>query len=234
MPYIHMSKDFCLIMKIRQSETKEVMRSQLNLNPYNPKKHSDRQVDGQRKNIKAFGYLGGIVWNERTGNLIDGHRRLKALDQINKYDGTNDYLVKVEAVSFDEKQEKEQMTYMALGSTRPDYQMISEYLPDIDINLAGIEPYDLAQIESFLPQEPVTVETFDDLITPEVTMERRAEAKEQRQASLERSVAQQRDMEAYITISFANADEKQMFCDIAGLRYSDKYISGTDILDMIQ
>ena len=221
-------------MKIKQSETKEVMRSQLSLNPYNPKKHSDKQVDGQRKNIKAFGYLGGIVWNQRTGNLIDGHRRVKALDQLNKYDGTNDYPVKVEVVDFDEKQEKEQMTYMALGSTRPDYQMIADYLPDIDPNLAGIEPYDLAQIESFLPQEPVVVETMDDLITPEVTMERRAVAKEQRQENKQQAMSEQRDMEAYITISFANDEEKKLFCDITGMRYGDKFIAGKDILEMIQ
>ena len=210
------------------------MRSQLSLNPYNPKMHSDKQVDGQRKNIKAFGYLGGIVWNQRTGNLIDGHRRVKALDLLNKYDGTNDYPVKVEVVDFDEKQEKEQMTYMALGSTRPDYQMIADYLPDIDPNLAGIEPYDLAQIESFLPQEPVVVETMDDLITPEVTMERRAVAKEQRQENKQQAMSEQRDIEAYITISFANDEEKKLFCDITGMRYGDKFIAGKDILEMIQ
>ena len=222
-------------MKIKQSETKEVMRSQLSLNPYNPKVHSDKQVDGQRKNIKAFGYLGGIVWNQRTGNLIDGHRRVKALDLLNKYNGANDYPVKVEVVDFDEKSEKEQMTYMALGSTRPDYQMIADYLPDIDVNLAGIEPYDLAQIESFLPQEPVVVETMDDLIaTPEVTQERRAVAREQRKEYREQTMEEQRDIEAYITISFKDAEEKRMFCDITGIRESDKFISGSEIIEMIQ
>ena len=221
-------------MKIKQSETREVMRSQLHAQPYNPKKHTDKQVDGQKKNIRNFGYLGGIVWNERTGNLIDGHRRLKALDQLNKYDGSNDYPVKVEVVDFDEKQEKEQMTYMALGSTRPDYEMIADYLPDIDPDLAGIEPYDLAQIESFMPQEPVTVETVDDLITPEVTMERRAVAKEQRRENYERAVQEQKDIEAYITISFADAEEKRMFCDITGIRESDKFIAGSEIINMIQ
>lgn len=221
--------------KVKTSETKEVMRSQLSLNPYNPKKHSDKQVDGQRKNIKAFGYLGGIVWNQRTGNLIDGHRRVKALDLLNKYDGTNDYPVKVEVVDFDEKAEKEQMTYMALGSTRPDYQMIADYLPDIDVNLAGIEPYDLAQIESFLPQEPVVVEAMDDLIvTPEVTQERRVVAKEQRKEYREQTMEEQRDIDAYITISFASMDEKRMFCDITGIRESDKFISGSEIIGMIQ
>lgn len=211
------------------------MRSQLHAHPYNPKKHTDRQVDGQRKNIRNFGYLGGIVWNERTGNLIDGHRRLKALDQLNKYDGTNDYPVKVEVVNFDEKQEKEQMTYMALGSTRPDYEMIAEYLPDIDYTLAGIEPYDLAQIESFLPQQPVNVETIDDFIVPKQTYEEKKQAvKEAKKEVLQRAVENWQNVQAYITISFADAEEKRMFCDIAGLKETDMFIAGRDILNMIQ
>ena len=192
-------------------------------------------MDGQKKNIRTFGYLGGIVWNERTGNLIDGHRRLKALDQLNKYDGSNDYPVKVEVVDFDEKQEKEQMTYMALGSTRPDYEMIAEYLPDIDYQLAGIEPYDLAQIESFLPQEPVIVETIDDFIEPEPTHEEKTAAvKEAKKEAQQRAVENWQNVQAYITISFADANEKRLFCDIAGVRENEMFIAGKDILDMIQ
>ena len=212
------------------------MRSQLHAQPYNPKRHSDKQVDGQKKNIRAFGYLGGIVWNQRTGNLIDGHRRLKALDQINKYDGTNDYPVKVEVVDFDEKAEKEQMTYMALGSTRPDYQMIAEYLPDIDYQLAGIEPYDLAMIESFLPQEPVTVETIDDFIQEDEPTyeEKKTAVKEAKKEAMERAAENWQNIQAYITISFADAEEKRMFCDITGLSETDKFIAGADILEMIQ
>ncbi len=123
---------------------------------------------------------------------------------------------------------------MALGSTRPDYQMIADYLPEIDTTLAGIEPYDLAQIESFLPQEPVVVEAVDDLVTPEVTQERRAVAKEQRRVNNERAVREQKDIEAYITISFNDAEEKRMFCDIVGIRESDKFVLGSEILEMIQ
>lgn len=223
-------------MNIKQSETKEVMRSLLHAQPYNPKKHTDKQVDGQRKNIKNFGYLGGIVWNQRTGNLIDGHRRLKALDQINKYDGTNDYPVKVEVVDFDEKQEKEQMTYMALGSTRPDYEMIAEYLPDIDYTLAGIESYDLAQIQSFMPQEPVAVQTFDDFIqddepSPE---EKKKAVKEAKKEAQQRAVENWQNVQAYVTISFKDADEKRMFCDITGLKENEMFIPGSEILEMIQ
>ena len=211
------------------------MRSQLHAQPYNPKKHTDKQVDGQRKNIRNFGYLGGIVWNERTGNLIDGHRRLKAIDQLHRYDGTNDYPVKVEVVDFDEKQEKEQMTYMALGSTRPDYEMIAQYLPDIDYQLAGIEPYDLAQIESFLPQLPTEIETIDDFIESEPTHEeKKAAVKEAKKEALQKAAENWQNVQAYITISFTDAEEKQLFCDIAGLKETDMFISGKDILDMIQ
>ena len=75
---------------------------------------------------------------------------------------------------------------------------------------------------------------MDDLITPEVTQERRAVAKEQRRENNERAVQEQRDIEAYITISFKDAEEKRMFCDIAGIRESDKFVLGSEILEMIQ
>ena len=211
------------------------MRSQLHAQPYNPKRHTDKQVDGQKKNIRTFGYLGGIVWNERTGNLIDGHRRLKALDQLNKYDGSNDYPVKVEVVDFDEKEEKEQMTYMAIGTTRPDYELIARYLPDIDYQLAGIEPYDLMQIESFLPQQPVEIETLDDFIEPEPTHEeKKAAVKKAKKEAQQRAVENWQNVQAYVTISFADAEEKRMFCDITGLDENEMFIAGKDVLEMIQ
>ena len=119
---------------IKQSETVEIQRSQINLNPYNPKRHSDKKVSEQKKNLQRVGFLGGIVWNRISGNLIDGHRRIKAMDAHYQYDGTpeTDYPVKVEAVELDEKQELEQLTYMALGNTKADYQLVAEYLPSID------------------------------------------------------------------------------------------------------
>lgn len=47
--------------------------------PYNPRKISKAQFAALGKAMKEFGDLGGIVWNKRTGNLIGGHQRLKAL-----------------------------------------------------------------------------------------------------------------------------------------------------------
>lgn len=232
--------------KIKQSETVEIMRSQIRLNPYNPKRHSDKAVSEQKKNLQRVGYLGGVTWNATSGNLIDGHRRIKALDMLNKYDGTpeKDYPVKVEKVAFDEKQEKEQMTYMALGNTKADYELIAEYLPDIDVSAAGIDDYDLSQIQSFLPDAPVSVEAIDDFIQPvedeqpdkpePTATEKKAAVKEAKAAAKEKAVENYQALTSYITISFKDADEKRIFCELAGVGESDMFIQGEQVLDLIQ
>ena len=86
------------------SETRVVKRSEIKKNPITPKRHKEDRIKQQAKNLKKVGYLGGIVWNETTGNLIDGHRRISAMDLYYGYDGTpeTDYEVKVEVVHMDE------------------------------------------------------------------------------------------------------------------------------------
>lgn len=249
---------------IKQSETIEIKRSQINLNPFNPKRHTDKKIQEQKKNFQRVGFMGGITWNRITGNLIDGHRRIKAMDLYYGYDGMpeTDYLVKVEAVDFDEKQEKEQMTYMALGNTKADYELIAEYLPDIDYTVAGIDDYDLEQIRSFIPSidEVCQVETYNDLLaddtneqqtsvsdrttdknndnivptvgpTPE---EKIAKIKEAKQKQIEAAGERYSELTSYLTISFASAEEKRMFCELAGVDENDKFIQGNKVLELIE
>ena len=253
--------------KIKQSETKEIMRSQIHLNPCNPKKHSDKKIQEQLKNLRRVGYLGGITWNEATGNIVDGHRRVMALDLHHKYDGSteSDYSIKVESVSLTEKQEKEQLTYMALGNTKADYALIAEYYADIDPVMAGLDSYDIENIAAYLPDPvEVTVEVtdFSDLLMPgdevdevnptnddEGAMpetshpadnanrsadEAKSAIKEKKQKAMERAAERYADQEAYITISFANAEEKRMFCELAGIGEDSKFIKGCDVLNMVE
>ena len=35
-----------------------------------------------KANLKRVGLLGGIVWNEVTGNLVSGHQRISVIDDI--------------------------------------------------------------------------------------------------------------------------------------------------------
>lgn len=233
--------------QIKQSETIEIMRSQINLNPFNPKRHSDAKVKEQKKNIQRVGFLGGVTWNRLTGNLIDGHRRIKAMDLCYSYDGApgTDYKVKVEAVELDAKQEKEQMTYMALGNTKADYQLIAEYLPEIDYSCAGIDEYDLEQIQSFIPSanDMCQVESFDDLINdagdssgnPAITPEdKKAKIKEAKQKQIEAAGERYSELTSYVTISFSSPEEKRMFCELAGIDENEKFIPGSKVLEMIE
>ena len=96
-------------MTIKTSETSVIKRSQINLNPLNPKRHTEEAIKQQKKNLQKIGFLGGIVWNKLSGNLIDGHRRVYAMDLLYKYDGSKeaDYDIKVEVCELNEKTEKE-------------------------------------------------------------------------------------------------------------------------------
>lgn len=119
--------------KLKESQSLVIKRSQINLNPCNPKKHDEKAIKRQMQNLKKNGYLGGVQWNMRTGNLIDGHRRVLAMDLYYKYDGSTetDYEIRLEVVDYDPKTEKEQMTYEAAGNTDPDLRAIANYIDDV-------------------------------------------------------------------------------------------------------
>lgn len=243
--------------RLKQSETTEIRRSQIALNPHNPKRHGDKAVKEQKKNLRRVGFLGGVTWNKTTGNLIDGHRRIMAMDDYYGYP-ENDYTVKVEVVAMDEKQEREQMTYMALANTKADYQLIAEYLPDIDYSVAGVSDYDLTQIQSYLPTAEdtlPTVESYDDLLSEpeeeqpeeqakeinqintlkeEPTDEKKAHFKEMKQKQIEAAGERYQDLTAYLTISFKDAEQKRLFCEVCEIDNNDKFIEASKLMEIIQ
>lgn len=152
------------------SETKIIKRSQINLNPCNPKLHTEADIKLQKANIKKVGLLGGIQWNENTGNLIDGHKRVMSCDLIQGYDGTpeTDYDIKVEAVDFDDNTEKEQLLFMAKSQDPIDFNVVATKfdLDDINLKSAGFtddETQQLMQLRDDLDKSlDEGMETFDD------------------------------------------------------------------------
>lgn len=229
--------------ELKQSETISINRSQINLNPYNPKRHTDKEIKNQLANLKKVGFNGGIKWNKVTGNLIDGHRRIKAMDIYYKYDGTNetDYQVKVEAVEFDEKTEKEQLTYEALGNTRADYSLVAEYINDIDYTNLGLSDYDINELSHFvvdvndyIPQ----VETYEDLITSQeeepTYEEKKEQVKQMKQQVKEKAIEKQKNEDAFITLSFSTYEAKSAFCEIIGIDPDERFAKGETVLNMIE
>ena len=111
----------------KQSETIVIKRSQINFAPYNPRKEDPSVIKKLKKNFKAVGYLGGIVWNKRSSFLVSGHKRVQTLDIMNEYDGSpeKDYDIKVESVDLDDKTEREQNIFM----NSPAHCWVSKPLP---------------------------------------------------------------------------------------------------------
>lgn len=241
---------------MKQSETKTIRRSEINLNPCNPKRHTDAQVKLQKKNLRKVGFLGGVVWNEASGNLIDGHRRIKALDQINKYDGTpeTDYDIKVEAVDLDEKTEKEQLTYMAVGNTKADYNLIAPIIDSIDYENVGLSEDEYKAILALKPAEAVdNITSWEDDFTPPVTTLEVAEktseeiaqehaekpkmTKEEVKAEKRKcdNIAGDRQEEGnlYCIINFRDSEQKRIFCELLEIQ-EDAYMNlSSEVADKI-
>ena len=138
---------------MKESKTQIISRSQINLNPCNPKRHTEEAINIQKRNFQNVVYMCGIVWNSQSGNLIDGHRRIFALDLMNGYNVENDYEVKVEVISLDDKTEKEQLTYMAIGNTKADIDLIADYAQDIDLTHMGLNDQELKDILSLTDKD---------------------------------------------------------------------------------
>ena len=183
-----------IMKELKQSETRIIKRSKINLNPINPKRHSDERVKLQKKNLQKVGFLGGIVWNEKSGNLIDGHRRIKAMDLHYKYDGTSstDYNVKVEVVNLDDKAEKEQLTYMAVGNTKPDIDLIADYINDIDYSDVGLSEAELNDILSISGIDDIRLsDSLDNLLSSPVKESKRLDRTEEEKKAHMKEVKQQ-------------------------------------------
>ena len=238
---------------LKQSETRIIKRSQINLNPINPKRHSDERVKLQKKNLQKVGFLGGIVWNETTGNLVDGHRRIKAMDLYYKYDGTpdTDYEVKVEVVSLDEKSEKEQLAYMAVGNTKPDIDLLANFITDIDYSEIGLSADELSDVLSLVSSDSISIpESLDDLLVnpddgnneegneddrqKKTYEEKKEHMKDVKQQVKEKAIQRQQEEEAYITLSFSSFEAKSDLCNLLGISTDDKFAKGEDVLKLIE
>ena len=103
---------------------------------YNPRKNlqpDDPEYKKIKKSIDEFGFIEPLIWNERTGNLVGGHQRLKILKE------RGDKEVEVSVVDLDENREK--ILNIALNKIQGewDYLKLGELLREIDIGEYDLE-----------------------------------------------------------------------------------------------
>ena len=132
---------------------KNVSVTMLKMAEYNPRKDlkpGDPEYEKLERSITRFGYVEPIVWNERTGNVVGGHQRLKIL-----IDQGNDE-VEVSAVDLDDAEEK--ALNIALNKISGEWDdekleaLLTELssLEDFDETLTG---FDSEEIEELLAED---------------------------------------------------------------------------------
>lgn len=229
-----------LTNKVKQSQTAVIKRSQVKLADYNPRTISREARDGLKRNLRKNGLIGGIVFNEQTGNLVSGHQRVSIMDEINKYDEGNNYDIKVEIVNVDAKTEKEMNLFFNSKAMQGefDYAKLANMLPDIDTALAGLDDIDISMAQVEVPQMDYEVPTFEPqgLKREEAEEEMTEEEKIAHVKKIKGEVKEGSVFEGdpYFTVSFDSFENKAQFCEMYGLDPVSRFIKGEDFAEALE
>lgn len=216
---------------LKQSEQVTINRSNIEFAPYNPRKESKHVVDELKKNFLRVGYMGGIIWNQRTGHIVGGHKRVQALDMMYEYDGlvAKDYELRVEMVNLDEKTEKEQNIFLNNKRVQGemDLDLLAKILPDIDVKNTGLDDYDLSLIEAVIPD--FNMGSNDDIQNDHTDLKKEYNQRKEEIKQLKKDIkAGVKDHQAatHFTVTFKTYDEKAGFLESIGINGDDIYITG--------
>lgn len=146
-----------------QLSTRKIDISDLKPAPYNPRKDlkpGDAEYEKLAASIEAFGYLEPIVYNERTGNVISGHQRLKVLKAKGE--------TRVDCVVVDFDPDTEKAANIALNKISGDWDFakLADLLLELDsanfdLDLTGFGEDEVKQIMGWTPGFETPEEDFD-------------------------------------------------------------------------
>lgn len=237
--------------KIKQSETKIVWRSEITPADYNPRKISEEARKQLKANIKKNGIIGGMVWNEQTKNLVSGHQKLSIADEVNKYNPKtkdNDYEIKVEVINVDLKTEKELNIFFNSKSVQGemDYAKLALMIPDIDVNLAGLDEVDLSFVEVEIPVDiKIDIPTFEPQAEKKEAAREEEQAESDNEPSDEEKKAKIKEIkekvkegavyegDPYFMVSFDSYENKVFFLERFHLNGDTKFVKGEELAELI-
>ena len=136
--------------KEKKVEIRTLKVEQLKAADYNPRKDlqpEDAEYQKLRRSIEEFGYVEPIIWNERTGNVVGGHQRLKVL--LEK--GVED--IECVVVNLGEKDEKILNVLLNKVKGRWDIGKLADLLQELD-EAGAMEPtgFEEWELQSLLMQ----------------------------------------------------------------------------------
>ena len=114
-------------------EMRVIHRSQIAFADYNPRKISAEAKAKLKAWMKAHGLWSPLVWNESTGILVSGHKRLEALDTLM---GTSDYELTVAVVDVEETEEVQGNVFLNNPASQGewDYDILTQLTAEYEID----------------------------------------------------------------------------------------------------
>jgi ParB-like chromosome segregation protein Spo0J len=126
---------------------KTLKATELKAAAYNPRKDlqpEDAEYQKLRRSIEEFGYVEPIIWNERTGNVVGGHQRLKVLLE----QGAEE--IECVVVDLEEKDEKILNVLLNKVKGRWDIGKLADLLQELDeagaMEVTGFEDWELQSL----------------------------------------------------------------------------------------
>lgn len=220
--------------KHKSSESITVPRSQITLADYNPRKLSTEARKKLKANIKRVGIMGGIVWNELSGNLVSGHQRVSILDEINGYP-KKDYDITVEKVTLNDKEEKEQNIFLNSKSVQGEFDadLMADIIGDIDPILAGLDDIDLTMLQLESPSVD-----FTDIMekaskpTPPTPPSTKEDIKAKKE-KFSNEVDERWEGEPVLLLSFDSFQNKAEFMEAMGKDLYEKIVKGEEVAERL-
>lgn len=128
-------------------EMRTLKAAEIKAAEYNPRRDlqpEDAEYEKLRRSIEEFGYIEPIIWNERSGNVVGGHQRLKVL--LEK--GVED--IEAVVVDLDDKDEKILNVLLNKVKGRWDIGKLADLLQQLDeagaMELTGFEDWELQSL----------------------------------------------------------------------------------------
>lgn len=128
-------------------EIRTLNAAQLNAAEYNPRRDlepDDAEYQKLRRSMEEFGYVEPIIWNERTGNVVGGHQRLKILLDMGKQE------IKCVVLNIPDRDEKILNVLLNKVKGRWDILKLTDLLQELndtgDMEITGFEDWELQSL----------------------------------------------------------------------------------------
>jgi ParB-like chromosome segregation protein Spo0J len=233
---------------LEKFDMRVVKRSEIHGAPYNPRQISDDARRKLRADLKKFGILGPIIVNARSMNIVSGHQRVDAMDQLMR---KPDYELTVAFVDLDDRAEVEANVLLNNQAVMGDWDTsklaeLKLAFPDLDFQKdLGFDQVDLDVMFSGLDDMAELAPMFQSRAVPEeedeLTRMQKADKYKEAKKKLRKGMAEAGENgDTYsvehddysLTFVFNNNREKHDFMMHIKKAQGEKYLRASVLFDI--